>query len=326
MYIIRIEEIDCDINPFERIQLAWSQDDFEKQKKLVAVIKEKSNVKVKIIPRTDLDYEIKTDRYYGGILFKDHCGINPAKLHRGLINSLKKREVPIIENMPVLSIEKNNNGFKVHFQNKDIFARNVIMATNGYTINDFSWFKKRVVPIPSFLIATEDLPQELLEHLIPKGRMMVETRAQYNYFRVSPNGKKIIFGGRAAMRPIPLRLAADRLKASLDDIWPELKNYKLTNVWTGNTGYSFNHIPHVGNYDGINYAMGYSGSGTVLAAYLGAKVAYKTLNDSRGKTGYSQTKLKTNLFHIFEKPYFLFFADFWYKNIIDRWQSRIKRK
>ena len=96
--------------------------------------------------------------------------------------------------------------------------------------------------------------------------------------------------------------------------------------WTGNTGYSFNHIPHVGNYDGINYAMGYSGSGTVLAAYLGAKVAYKTLNDSRGKTGYSQTKLKTNLFHIFEKPYFLFFADFWYKNIIDRWQSRIKRK
>ena len=138
-----------------------------------------------------------------------------------------------------MTIEKNNNGFKVHFQNKDIFARNVIMATNGYTINDFSWFKKRVVPIPSFLIATEDLPQELLEHLIPKGRMMVETRAQYNYFRVSPNGKKIIFGGRAAMRPIPLRLAADRLKASLDDIWPELKNYKLTNVWTGNTGYSF---------------------------------------------------------------------------------------
>ncbi|MNL81407.1 hypothetical protein D3C87_2085120 [compost metagenome] len=72
--------------------------------------------------------------------------------------------------------------------------------------------------------------------------------------------------------------------------------------------------------------MGYSGSGTVLAAYLGAKIAYKTLNDSRGKTGYSQTKLKTNLFHIFEKPYFLSFVDFWYKNIVDRWQSRVKRK
>ena len=325
-HLIRTEEIDCDINSSGRIQLAWSQEDFEKQKKLVEVIKEKSKVKVKIITRNDLDYEIKTDRYHGGILFKDHCGINPAKLHRGLINSLKKREVPVIENMPVLSIEKKSNGFKVHFQNKDIFSRNVIMATNGYTINDFSWFKKRVVPIPSFLIATEDLPKELLEELIPKGRMMVETRAKYSYFRVSPNGKKIIFGGRAAMKPIPLRLAADRLKASLDDIWPELKNYKLTNVWTGNTGYSFNHIPHIGNHDGINYAMGYSGSGTVLAAYLGAKVAYKTLNDSRGKTGYSQTKLKTNLFHIFEKPYFLSFADFWYKNIIDRWQSRIKRK
>ncbi|MDG2474483.1 MAG: FAD-binding oxidoreductase [Paracoccaceae bacterium] len=320
--LISDELIDCDLIQSGRIQLAWSKKDHENQKQLASNIKQKSNVSVQIISREELSGEIKTDRYFGGILFEEHGGINPAKFHNGLMTSLIKRKVSVLENMPVLSIERMPRGFKVHFLNKELFVKNVIMATNGYTTNKFYWFKKRVFPVPSFLIATENLPKELIRELTPRGRMMVETRAQYNYFRPSPNGKKIIFGGRAALKPIPLKIAAERLKASLDDIWPELINYQLTNVWTGYTGFSFNHIPHIGSYNGINYAMGYSGSGTVLAAYLGAKVAYKTLGDRRGETGYSQTKLKTNLFHIFEKPYFLSVADLWYRNVIDRLQRR----
>ena len=152
--------------------------------------------------------------------------------------------------------------------------------------------------------------------------MMVETRAKYSYFRISPDGKKIIFGGRAAMKPIPLILAARRLKTVMDDIWPELKNTKLSHVWTGYTGFSFNHITHVGHHNGIYYAMGYSGSGTVLAAYLGAKAAYQALDDPRGETGYSKTKLKTQPYHLFGAPYFLSVTDFWYKNVTDRFQSR----
>ena len=320
--LISSEKINCDLIESGRLQLAWSQNDHEKQKKLVSVIEEKSNINVKIIPRNELVNEIKTERYYGGILFEDHCGINPFKFHNGLINALRRKEVPIVENMPVFSIERKGDRFKIHCGTKVIYARNVVMATNGYTKHSFKWFKKRVFPVPSFLIATEDLPSELIQELSPQGRMMVETRLKYSYFRISPNGKKIIFGGRAAMKPIPLILAAQRLKIVMHDIWPELKKYRLSHVWTGFTGYSFNHIPHVGQYNGIHYAMGYSGSGTVLAAYLGAKAAYQALNDPRGKTGYSNTSFKTSPFHIFERPHFLSVADFWYRNISDRWQNR----
>ena len=320
--LMRSEHISCDLVESGRLQLAWSQNDYEKQKQLVSVIEEKSNTSVKIISRNELIHEIKTERYYGGILFRDHCGINPFKFHNGLISALARREVQIVENMPVLSIERTRDRFKVKSGNQVIFARNVIMATNGYTNYNFNWFKKRVFPVPSFLIATEDLPHDLIKELSPRGRMMVETRLKYSYFRTSPNGKKIIFGGRAAMKPISLMVAAHRLKTVMDDIWPELKNYNLSNAWTGFTGYSFNHIPHVGHHNGINYAMGYSGSGTVLAAYLGAKAAYQALDDPRGQTGYSSTHFKTKPFHIFQRPYFLTVADFWYRNVIDRLQNR----
>lgn len=323
---IRDESIECDLDPVGRIQLAWSEGDFEKQNNLARVIQSKSDVKVKLVKRSELSQEIKTNRYYGGLLFKEHCGINPAKLHSGMIRALTSRGVPILQNMPVLSIKREYGGFRVQFLDQDVLVNKVIMATNGYTVNDFSWYKRRVVPVPSFLITTEELPLELIKELSPRGRMMVETRAKYSYYRLSPDKKRIIFGGRAAIKPIALSLAARRLKASLDDIWPEVKSYKVTNVWTGNTGYSFNHMPHVGCKGGIYYAMGYSGSGTVLAAYLGAKVAFMASDDPRAKTAYSKTKLRTSLVHFFEKPYFLSLLDFWYQNVIDRWQSRLDSK
>ncbi len=320
--LISQEGIDCNLIQSGRLQLAWSQKDHEKQKKLASLINEKSDINVKIVSKYDLANEIKTGLYFGGILFEDHCGINPMKFHTGLINALKKRGVPLIEYTPVFSIKRKNDSFIANLRNKSVIAKKVIMATNGYTKHDFTWFKKRVFPVPSFLIATEDLPAELIKELSPRSRMMVETRAKYSYYRVSPNGKKIIFGGRAAMKPIPLIQAAQRLRSSLDEIWPELKSYKLSNVWTGYTGFSFNHIPNVGNHDGIHYAMGYSGSGTALAAYLGAKAAYQAFDDPRGDTGYSHTKFRTRFFHIFEKPHFLSVTDFWYRSIVDRVQRR----
>ena len=154
---------------------------------------------------------------------------------------------------------------------------------------------------------------------------MVETRAKHSYFRISPNGRKILFGGRAAMKPLPLNIAAYRLKNSLDDIWPEAKNFKVTHAWTGNTGFSFDQVPHVGISNGIHYAMGFSGSGTVLAPYLGAKAALRALNDSSGGTAYSKTKLRTSLIHFFDKPYFLNIYDLYYRYIIDPIQFRQKK-
>ena len=223
-------------------------------------------------------------------------------------------------------LTKENKGFRVRSKNQELFVPKVIMATNGYTNGDFSWFKRRVFPLPSYIISTEDLPHDLVNELSPRRRLMVETRAQHNYFRVSPDGNKIIFGGRASMKAIPLAYAAKRLKSSLDDIWPELRQYGLTNVWTGNTGFSFNQVPHVGQQNGIFYAMGFSGSGTVLAPYLGSKVAYLTFNDSRGRTAYQNTNFKTSPMHFLSKPYFLSVADFWFKYFTDKRQSHLKRK
>ena len=86
--------------------------------------------------------------------------------------------------------------------------------------------------------------------------MMVETRARHSYWRISPDGTRIIWGGRAAIRAVDLNYAAKRLHKTMAEIWPQLQQVKITHAWSGNTGYTFDAMPQVGAVDGIHYALG----------------------------------------------------------------------
>jgi glycine/D-amino acid oxidase-like deaminating enzyme len=84
-------------------------------------------------------------------------------------------------------------------------------------------------------------------------------------------------------------------------------------------------MPYVGHDRGVHYAMGFSGSGTVMAPWLGAKAAYQAMDDARGETAYSATPLRPSWLHPAQKPYFLAAADMWYRQVVDRkenWQAR----
>ena len=124
------------------------------------------------------------------------------------------------------------------------------------------------------------------------------------------------------MLPIPPHSAAERLFETMTGIWPELRGAKLSHVWTGFTGYSFSHVPTVGEQDGLHYALGFSGSGTVLAPYLGAKAAWLALGDPRGATPYAATRLRRSWLHPTSRPHFLWPADLWYRHRVDPREDR----
>ena len=125
---------------------------------------------------------------------------------------------------------------------------------------------------------------------------------------------------------IDLDLAAKRLRATMCEIWPELEGAALSHVWTGNTGYTFRHMPCVGVQDGIHFALGFSGSGTVLAPYLGAKAAWQAVGDPRGETAYARTTMTPRWFFGGGTPHFLKAADMWYRNWVDGAENRAARR
>ena len=320
------EQIACDAQTTGRIQLAWTRSHHAAQRRLAETIRAKSEVEVQVLARDRLGPEIATDRYAGGLVFPDHGGLHPAKYHQGMLRAVQRRGVPVVSHARVTALNRTGARFEAVTTKGRSFADKVVLATNGYTTRPFGWHLRRVFALPSYMIATESLPPERLRALAPAGRMMVETRARHSYFRVSPDGTRVLFGGRASMRDVPLPVAAARLRQTMAEIWPSLAGVRLSHAWTGNTGYSFAHMPHVGARDGLCFAMGFSGSGTVMAPYLGAKAGLLAVGDPQADTAYARTHLPRHALHLFDRPHFLRAADLWYRHGVDRAENRAARR
>lgn len=322
--LIKSNGIDCDYQHTGRIQSAWTKAHFAAQKVLAADMNANTEFPVEVVSKAELGSHLSTQHYFGGLLYKDHGAVQPRKLHDGLLKAVLDVGVRVIQKCPIGIIEKMKGAYIAKWSGGDICADKVILATNGYTQGGgvLRWLSRRVFPVPSYLIATEPLPESLINELAPGRRMMVETRARHSYWRISPDGTRIIWGGRASIRQIDIHWAATRLRRTMTEIWPQLSGAKITHAWSGNTGFSFNHCPKVGVKDGVHYALGYSGGGVVLAPYLGMKAAYQALGDPRGATAYSEVNLKAKPYHFGGNPWFLRPADFWYSRVIDTMENR----
>lgn len=316
--LIESEGIDCDLELTGRVQLAWTRAHFEAQEKLVGELAKRDAGDFQLLSRAELSNEISTERYFGGILFADHAGLHPRKFHDGLLARCLDAGVQIIPHCPVTGMQRSSAGFQLETPHGITRASKLIAATNGYTNKPLRWLSRRVFPLPSYIVATEQLSPNLIAELAPGRRMMVETRARHSYFRISPDGTRFLWGGRAAITPTDSKTAAKRLRNSIEEIWPTLKGVKLTHSWTGNTGFTFNHTPHVGCRDGIHFAVGYSGSGVAMAPYLGMKVAAQALDLPQGETAFARSSLAKRPYHPGGKPWFLWPGQIWYSQVVDR--------
>jgi len=126
----------------------------------------------------------------------------------------------------------------------------------------------RVVAVGSYIVATAPLDPALQRELIPRGRVLSDTRRLLNYFRLSPDGR-MVFGGRAGFVPGRIEGSRPLLIAQMQRIFPQLVQAPVEFAWGGHLGFTWDSLPHVGRRDGIHYALGYCGHGVALASWLG---------------------------------------------------------
>jgi glycine/D-amino acid oxidase-like deaminating enzyme len=167
------------------------------------------------------------------------------------------------------------------------------------------------------MIATEVLEPELMNRLMPKDRIVSDTRKVVFYYRPSPDRTRIIFGGRVSSSETDTRRSALLLKRNLVQIFPDLETTRVSHSWMGYVAYTFDTLAHVGRHDGIYYAMGYCGSGVSMASYLGMRVGQKLLGTKAGQTGFDGVKFQTRPLYT-GKPWFLATAVAWH-----RWRDRM---
>jgi glycine/D-amino acid oxidase-like deaminating enzyme len=215
-----------------------------------------------------LETEAPCRGFFGGMLTDNGASIHPARYLAGLARLSLASGAAVHAHTRVSSIESLQTGSMVHTSRGDIAAGEVLVATNGYTDAAAPWARRRIIPIGSYIIATEPLGDAGAASVSPQHRMMSDTRNFLHYWRLSPDGR-LVFGGRTSFVPVSVQTARDRLYAAMIDIYPQLAGVRVSHAWTGNVGFTFDQLPHLTRYLGITYAMGYCGSGVALGSWMG---------------------------------------------------------
>ncbi len=310
--LIAEEQIVCDYKQTGRFRGFWLDSEYEREKKSLDQLQALIPIDAEMVPREQQQRHVASDLYRGGVAFNKHGGLNPAKWHNGLLQAAQRHGALVQGNTPVLSTEALSVGFNVYTPRGTIKAGQILAATNGYTPILLAHLKRRIVPIPSYIIASEELGEKKLKELFPDSRMIVESREKHCYFRPSPDGKRIIFGARAAMFQCSDEFAKAQLTGMLQQVFPQLGSIGVSHQWRGNTGFSFSFLPNIAKQDGIWHAMGYCGNGNTMAPWLGHKAALQMCADSEGESAFSNTGLPTKWWHR-GKPWFLPAADLLYR-------------
>lgn len=258
---------------------------------------------VRIVERAEQYDEIASDFYHGGAVVERSAQLHPMLYHRGLLGACFQHGVTLVENCPVTGIARSGTDFSVATSEGDIRADKVFLATNGYTGQINPWVRRRVIPLGSYMIATEPLGAERAAALIPTGRTVNDTKRVLSYFRLSPDGTRLLFGGRESFRPIDERDSARLLYRTMCRIFPQLEGVRITHSWTGNVAFSFDFLPHLGTVDGVHYAVGCNGSGVAMMSYLGYRAAL-TLAGGNEKSAFEKLEHPTRWFYR-ETPWFM---------------------
>jgi glycine/D-amino acid oxidase-like deaminating enzyme len=261
-------------------------------------------VPAQMVPRSEQAREIGTEAYHGGAVFTRHAALDPARYHRALFERVVSAGATVVPHCVVSAIERDGSAFRVATSRGTVAGRDVVVATNGYTGWSTPWLRRRIIPIGSYIIATEPVAPAEMARILPTDRVVTDTRKVVYYYRASPDRTRILFGGRVAWNETDVRASAPLLKAELARLFPALAGIRVSHSWMGFVAYTFDALMHIGRHGGIYYAAGYCGSGVGMASYLGMKLGLKALGRREGETAFDGLTFPSRPYY-FGWPWFL---------------------
>jgi len=308
--LIERENIECHFKQVGRFRGAWRPNHYDNMAQTLESVQRFIGTEFFMVPKPEQHTEIGSDFYHGGSVLPNDASLHPGLYHQGLFNCAQQAGATILPFTPALNIESSSSSLSVITAKGTIKTGDCIVATNGYTSRALRWHHLRIVPVGSAIIATEKIEPQLMTELMPKQRVMGDSRRVFNYYRPSPDGKRILMGGRYSYGNQNNTLCFTHLYEDLQRLFPQLKGTKITHCWSGKVGYTFDGHPHLGKHEGVHYAMGYCGTGVSRSTYFGHKVALKVLNDPEGMTPFDDIEFKSHTFYS-GSPWMVPLAESW---------------
>ena len=223
-----------------------------------------------LLDREELREYVNSEQYLGGLYNDANGHIQPLNLCIGEARALETLGGRVFEQSRVIAIEHGERPL-VRTEHGSVTARQVVLAGNAYMGGLIPKLAKRVLPSTSCIIATEPLPVELADELLPGDVAVCDARTALDYFRLSAD-RRMLFGGLAnysGLEPGDLRGV---LRRKMLKVFPQLEDTQIDYAWSGWMGIGLNRMPQLGRLaDNVAYIQAYSGHG-VAPTHIMARI------------------------------------------------------
>jgi len=273
--IIAEESIVCDFQRCGKLKLAAKPEHYEKLVRVHERLRTSVDPGVELVTPDRLHDEIGSSSFYGGLLQRQGAQMHMGRFGVGLAEAAARAGAGVYENAAVTNIEREAGGFRVTSARGAIRATQVFLATGNSSMGPFGWFRRRLVSVGSFIIATAPLASDLLDQITPTRRNYVTTKNIGNYFRVTPDNR-LLFGGRARFalsNPKSDTKSGKILIDTMTRLFPQLEGTTVDYCWGGLVDMTADRLPRAGQHEGMFYSLGYSGHGVQMSVHMGRQMA-----------------------------------------------------
>lgn len=271
----------------------------------VAWYRNKFGVDWRVHDARDIAELVGGDSFNVAMYEPEGFGVHPARLAFGLARLVHSLGVTLVDGCEATAMEKMTSGLRVQTSQGEIQARDVILATNGYTTRRPSRELARlVVPIGSYIVVTEPVGEQRAKGVFPTGAMTYTRKRLLHYMRRTHDDRILLGGRRSLHTGLDLNDSGADLRNALVGYWPELEDVAITHVWGGKLAVPFDLTPHIGRVEGAWYAVGYAGHGVGLSCQLGHELAGMLLGEDPPSV-YSQIAHNGRFYYTGGKPWFL---------------------
>jgi glycine/D-amino acid oxidase-like deaminating enzyme len=280
-------QIRCGYHRTGRINGLWSPAHAAGWAARLPELNEYARSEARLIGLEETATELGSRFYHGGVVIGRAGHIQPAEYYGGLLAAARRAGAAFVGSTPAGRVTRIAGGYKVQNARGTILADRVVFATNAYTgaiaRNLAPDLRRGIVPVTTHMIATDIMPEDVAKTVLPTNRCVSETRRVISHYRLSPDGRRLLFGGRASFFPLEERRTAAMLHRAMVARFPQLAGTRITNSWSGRVAMTLDRLPHIGGGEGRYFVAGCQGSGVTMMTYLGHSLAGKILSGTDEK-------------------------------------------
>ena len=273
--LVEQEQIACDLKRNGKLKLAAKPMHYEGLARTCELIRREVDAEVELLSAQETRAEVNSDQFHGGLLQRNGVQMHVGRFGVGLAEAAVRHGALIFQGVSVTDWKASVGGYQVNTTKGSLHAQQVLLATGTCQQGGLGWYRRRIVPVGSFVIATEVLPQTLIDSLLPARRSYVTSRMIGNDFRLTPDNR-LLFGGRARFAmsdSVSDAKSGKVLQAAMVQMFPQLARVKIDYCWGGLVDMTSDRLPRAGQHGGVYYSMGYSGHGVQMSVHMGQVMA-----------------------------------------------------